>query len=181
MVLTAWASRARSLTRSQKRNACCLKGSVMFRPLPPPARKRSTASTNPSTGASMRPYSMSAPVARANSAWIQGDFECATGLPMTAYRSLIALFSPDLVALAEEPSSGDDQEIGVALDVRREGGKRGRHAHDLERRGVEDFEARRAVEFDRFDAAVGPDGDGQAQVAVDPAARLGGIVQRADA
>src|SRR5262245_497800 len=124
---------------------------------------------------------MSWPQARANSAWIHGDFECATGLPITAYRSLMALLSPDLVALAEEPSSSDHQQIGVAPDVGREGGERRRHAHDLERRGVEHLEARGAVELDRLHAAVGADGHGEAQVAVDPAARLGRIVQRADA
>src|SRR5687768_12783882 len=124
---------------------------------------------------------MSCPVARANCAWTAGDLECATGLPMTAYRSLIALFSPDLVALAEEPSPGDDQEIGIALDVGREGGEWGRHAHDLECRGVEHFQARRAVELDRFHAAIGSNRNREAQVAVDLAARLGRVVQRADA
>src|SRR5687768_15591256 len=124
---------------------------------------------------------MSCPVARANSAWICGDWECATGLPMIAYRSLIVLLSPDLVALAEEPSSGDDQEVGVAPDARRKRGERRRHAHDLERRGVEHLEPRGAVELARSDVAVGPDGHREAQVAVDLAAGLGGIVDRADA
>src|SRR5437773_3495274 len=44
--------------------------------------------------------------------------------------------------------------------------ERRRHAHDLERSGVEHLQARGAVEFDRLDVAVGPDGDGKAQVAV---------------
>src|SRR5512145_1722404 len=97
---------------------------------------------------------MSCPVARANSAWIAGDLECATGFPMTAYRSLMALFSPDFVALAEKPRPGDDQEIGIALNVGREGGEWRRHAHDLECSRVEHLEPRGAVELDRFDAAV---------------------------
>src|SRR5687768_9607072 len=124
---------------------------------------------------------MSWAVARANSAWICGDFECATGLPMSAYRSRIALFSPDLVALAEEPSSRDDQEVRVAPDVGRERRIRGRHLHDLERCGVEHLQPGGAVELDRLDAAVGPDGYREPQVAVDPAARFGGIVDRPDA
>src|ERR671925_1473879 len=121
---------------------------------------------------------MSCPVARANSAWISGDLECATGLPMTAYRSLIRLLSPDLVALAEEPSSGDDQEVGVAADVGRERGERRRHAHDLERGRVEHAEPGRAVELDRLDVAVGLDRDREPQVAVDLAARFGRVVER---
>src|SRR5262245_47199180 len=155
-VFTACATRARSLTCLQSRKASSLKGTVTLSPLPPESRQRSTAAAKPSRGASSRPYSRSWPVARANSVWIRGDFECATGLPISAYRSLIGLFSPDLVALAEEPSSRDDQEIGVAPDVGRELGERRRHAHDLERRGVEHLEAGRAVELDRLHVAIGP-------------------------
>src|SRR6185436_18560519 len=178
-VLTACARRARSLTVRQSPKASCLNGSVTLRPLPPAARKRCTAAAKPSSGDSSRPYSRSWEVARANSAWIQGDLECATGLPTSAYRSLMDLFSPDLVALAEEPSSRDDQEVGVAPDIGRERGERPRHAHDLERRRVQHLEAGRTVELDRLDVAVGADGDREPQIAVDPAARFGRVVERA--
>src|SRR4026209_2581325 len=125
---------------------------------------------------------MSWPVARANCLWIQGDLECATGWPTRPQRSgTIALLCPDLVALAEEPGAGDHQEVGVAPDVGRENGERHRHAHDLERGGVQRLQPRGAVELDRLDRAVGTDGDGEAQVAVELAARLGGIVEGADA
>src|SRR5688500_12998690 len=124
---------------------------------------------------------MSCPLARANSAWILGDFECATGLPINTYRSLMSLLSPDLVALAEKPSPGNHQEIRIAPDIGRERGERRRHAHDLRGGGVEHLQARRTVEVERPDAAVGGQRDRVLQVAVEPAARRGGIVERADA
>jgi len=66
-------------------------------------------------------------------------------------------------------------------DRRRERGERARHLHDLEGGGIEYLQARRAVEFDRLDAAVGADRHREAQVAVELAARLGRIVHRAEA
>jgi hypothetical protein len=54
-VLTACATRARSLTLLHSANASCLNGSVTLRPLPPAARNRSTVAANPSSGASMLP------------------------------------------------------------------------------------------------------------------------------
>src|SRR5207248_2990682 len=54
------------------------------------------------------------------------------------------------------------------------------HAHDLERRGVEYLETGRAVELHRVNAAVGPDGHRESQVAVQFAAGLRRIVDRAE-
>src|SRR6267142_7059327 len=101
----------------------------------------------------------------------------------SARQRLVAtrLLGPDLVARAEEPSARDDEQIGIAPDRRRERGERARHLHDLEGGGIEYLQARRAVEFDRLDAAVGADRHREAQVAVELAARLGRIVHRAEA
>ena len=83
-VLTASTARARSVGADASRYASPLKGSVTLSPRPPAARNAATVAAKPSSGARSRVYSMSSPVARANAAWISGDFECAIGLPMTA-------------------------------------------------------------------------------------------------
>ena len=83
-VFTAPASCARLECSDASANASTLNGTVTLRPRPPLWRKASTVATNPSSGASRRSYDMSAPIECANAAWICGDLECATGLPMTA-------------------------------------------------------------------------------------------------
>src|SRR5437773_9359058 len=103
---------------------------------------------------------------------------------MTSPRQRLAatrLLSPDLVALAEEPSARDDEEIGIAPDRRRKGREWASQLHDFEGGGIEHFQPRRAVELDRLDAAVRADGHGEAQVAVELAARLGRVVDGAPA
>src|SRR5258708_39878338 len=91
------------------------------------------------------------------------------------------LLGPDLVALAEEPSAGKDEQMGIAPDRRREDRDWASQLHDLEGGGIEYFQPRRAVELDRLDAAVRADGHGEAQVAVELAARLGRVVDGAPA
>ena len=83
-VLAASTARARSESSVASRQASPLNGSVTLSPRPPAARNAATAAAKPSSGARMRVYSRSSPVARAKAAWISGDFECAIGLPMTA-------------------------------------------------------------------------------------------------
>ena len=83
-MLTASTARARAEGSEASRYASPLKGSVTLRPRPPAARNAATVAAKPSSGERIRPYSMSSPIARANAAWISGDFECAIGLPMTA-------------------------------------------------------------------------------------------------
>src|SRR5438105_15341875 len=91
------------------------------------------------------------------------------------------LFGPELVAATEKPGPRDDQKVGVAADVGRKGRKRPGELDDLERGTIEHFEARGAVELDAVDAAVGADRHRESQVAVDLAARVGGVVHRSPA
>src|SRR5215470_8520158 len=89
------------------------------------------------------------------------------------------LAGPDLVALREEPGSRDRQQVGVLADVRRESAVGPRVARDAQRCGIEDFEARGLLELDRLHRAVGADRDREPQHAVELAARLRRIVDRA--
>jgi hypothetical protein len=67
-----------------------LNGTVTLQPRAGPlpgstdAAKARTLAAKPSSGHHTRPYSIGSPVWRANSAWMNGERLCATGLPSTA-------------------------------------------------------------------------------------------------
>lgn len=82
--LAASASAARSLRRGAIAQASNLNGTVTLQPRPPASAKARTAAAKPSRGASTRSYTIACPVWRANAAWMNGDWLCATGLPTTA-------------------------------------------------------------------------------------------------
>src|SRR3981081_3175457 len=117
---------------------------------------------------------MSCPVACAKAAWICGDLECATGLPMTAYLSM-PHFRPvneewtnertaqasrpafhaftdgsvrfQCIRLRERPRPRDVQDVGVAADVRRKRREGPGHLDDPDRCRIKDATARRAVDL----------------------------------
>src|SRR5690606_30221487 len=99
-----------------------------FRPRPPFAKKVSTVSAKPSSGASRRSYCSSMSHCLAKAAWMAGERLCSIGLPMTAYRWGVfkvmgsGYASFELVA-REMPGSGDGQDVGVGSQLCRQRGE----------------------------------------------------------
>src|SRR5260221_3388264 len=82
-------------------------------------------------------------------------------------------FSPVLlgdqrIALRERPRARDVEDVGVALDVRREARKRSRHLDDLHRPGVQDAAAGAVGDVDFLYAAVAFDREREQKAAVQP-------------
>ena len=81
--------------------------------------------------------------------------------------ALLRTRARQLVALRERPGARDAQDVGVALDVRRERRVRRGHFDDLERRGVEHAVRRLVIDLDVLERAVAPDRHGQLEAAVE--------------
>src|SRR5574340_1289933 len=103
---------------------------------------------------------MSWPVARAKAAWMSGDLEWPTGLPTTAYLSVMSWLASDvsfgakLIGAGKRPGAGDLDQLEIAADVRREGRERRGELDDAARGVVEQPVARRAVDLHALHAAV---------------------------
>src|SRR5204863_4304864 len=88
----------------------------------------------------------------------------------------------DLVAAGESPRARDVDDVRVAPDAVRKTIERRRQSHDADGRLVEELVARRALDLDRLDLAVGLDRHREQERAVDlPGTGLGRIVEVADA
>src|SRR6187551_3548978 len=98
-----------------------------------------------------------------------GDLLCATGLPITAYLSVMGaapLFGYQLVGAGEGPGAGNTEDIGVACDIGWKRCKGCRELDDMERGLVQNFPSRRTVDFDFFERTVGFDRNGHDQTAI---------------
>src|SRR3954468_12086509 len=103
---------------------------------------------------------------------MRGDRLCATGLPITAYGSLMgrarSLLRLHLVGLGEAPDPGEGQDVGLALHFRRELAETAlrRQPEYSQRRLVQHLLPGRAPDFRAHQVAVAIDFDIDAQAAV---------------